>query len=359
MHFGLPKKIKSLFYLIIISCFYLSCETKDKNYIVFSDPTQGQNISQGDSIKIKLDIADPKKINSVSYLIDGKLISKKSNADSVFISTKNFPLGYRLLTAIVNQTNQTDTITVNFVIKSNTVPKQLTYSVVNTFPHDTSAYTQGLSYVNGKLLESTGEKGKSELRWVNLTSGKTLQKTKLEPQYFGEGSVQIGDKIIMLTWQENIGFIFDAQTFKQLGTFPYQNSREGWGLTFDGKNILRTDGTNRIWKMNLNTYKEEGYIEVYDDKGAVNNLNELEYINGKIYANVYLTNKIVIINSNSGNVEAEIDLSALVPKNHFKTAYEEQNNVLNGIAWDEKGKRLFVTGKKWPNLYEIKLLNYN
>jgi glutamine cyclotransferase len=204
-------------------------------------------------------------------------------------------------------------------------------------------------------LESTGEKGASQLKWVDLKSGKTLQKTQLDPKYFGEGSLKIGNKIIMLTWQENIGFIFDAITFKQLGTFPYQNSREGWGLTFDGKNILKSDGSNRIWRINADTYKEEGYLEVYDNKGPVNALNELEYINGKIYANVYTTNKIVIINPASGVVEEEIDLAALAPKNYFKTANEQQNNVLNGIAWDAKGKRLFVGGKKWPKLYEIKI----
>ena len=159
----------------------------------------------------------------------------------------------------------------------------------------------------------------------------------------------------MLTWQENLGFIFDAKTFKQIGTFPYQQSREGWGLTFDGKNILRSDGTNKIWFMNTSTYKEERFIEVYDQNGEVANINELEYVNGKIYANVYLTNKIVIINPLNGEVESQIDLTALVPKNFFKTSTEVDNNVLNGIAWDANGKRLFVTGKKWPKLYQIEI----
>ncbi len=206
-------------------------------------------------------------------------------------------------------------------------------------------------------MESTGQLDKSLLKWVDLNSGKTLQQTKLDAQYFGEGSLKIGNKIIMLTWLQNIGLVFDAKTLKQLGTFPYEKSKEGWGLAFDGKQILRTDGSNRIWMMNKETYKEEGYIEVYDDAGEVKSLNEIEYINGKIYANVYLTNKIVVINPTSGKVEATIDLSALVPKNFFKVE-EEGNNVLNGIAWDAAGKRLFVTGKKWPKLYQIDLRSY-
>ena len=159
-----------------------------------------------------------------------------------------------MISAIVKQENQIDTITSNIFLRTNQKPLQLTYKIVNTFPHDTSAYTQGLNYTDGNLLESTGEYGNSKLKYVDLKSGRTLQQTILEPQYFGEGSLRIGDKIIMLTWKENLGFIFDAKTFKQIGTFPYETSREGWGLAFDGKNILRSDGTNRIWLMNAQSY---------------------------------------------------------------------------------------------------------
>lgn len=362
MHSGLPKKTFSSHWGIIFVATFLititfGCKNKTDKSLVFSTPSQGDIFNVGDEVKIKLDVPNDAKIDSVSYWLDGKLISKKNNADSISLSTTTLPLGYRMISAVVKQGDTKDTISTNIILKTNQIPVQLKYEVVNTFPHDTNAYTEGLSYVDGKLLESTGEKGASELKWVDLKSGKTLQKTQLAPEYFGEGSLEIGDKIIMLTWQENIGFIFDAKTFKQLGTFPYQNSREGWGLTFDGKNILRTDGSNRVWKMNATTFKEEGYIEVYDNKGPVDRLNELEYIDGKIYANVYLTNKIVRINPASGIIEAEIDLSAIVPKNYFKTTDEEQNNVLNGIAWDAKGKRMFVGGKKWPKLYEIKLVS--
>ncbi len=351
MHFGQYK----LIVFIALLLFLQACKNENAVTLSFKSPNQGQTVKVGDEIDINIDLSTAVSLKSVQYLLDGKLFATKQDATSVKLPTKDLKLGYRLITAIVNHDDQIDTLTINIVLKSDVKPVAIDFKVIKTFPHDTSAYTEGLSYVDGKLLESTGEKGQSQLKWVDLNSGKTLQQTKLDDQYFGEGSLKIGDKIIMLTWQENIGFIFDAKTFKQLGTFPYQNSREGWGLAFDGKQVLRTDGTNRIWRMNKETYKEEGYIEVYDDMGEVRNLNEMEFIDGKIYANVYLSNKIVIIDPNSGKVEANIDLSALVPKRFFKTDFEAQNNVLNGIAWDAAGKRLFVTGKKWPKLYQIEI----
>ncbi|MGF1923866.1 MAG: glutaminyl-peptide cyclotransferase [Bacteroidia bacterium] len=349
MHFG-PYRIVCIALLLI----YTSCKNSETVTLTFKSPDQGQTVKVGDEIDVAVGLPPSTSIKSIEYLIDGKLFSAKKDSSSVKLPTKDLKLGYRLISAIVAYDNNVDTVTLNIVLTSDIKPKEVSYEVINTFPHDTSAYTQGLAFIDGKFLESTGELGKSVLKWVQLNSGKTLQQVKLDDQYFGEGSLKIGNKIIMLTWRENVGLIFDATTFKQIGTFPYEQSREGWGLAFDGKNILRTDGTNRVWLMNAGTYKEEGYIEVYDDAGEVKNLNEIEYINGKIYANVYMTNKIVIINPASGKVEASIDLSALVPKNFFKED-EEENNVLNGIAWDAKANRLFVTGKKWPKLFEIKL----
>ena len=357
MHFDQIKKKSFLNFSIIaivvfLQTLFFACKNDSNAYLTFSSPSQGQNFNIGDDIQVKLDVPQSAKIDSITYLIDGALIEKTTNADSILLTTNNLSLGYRMITAIVKQGDQRDTITSNIVLKTSREPVKLSYKIVNTFPHDTSAYTQGLSYIDGKLLESTGRYGSSQLEYVDLNSGKTLQKTALAAEYFGEGSVKIDDRIVMLTWLQNIGLIFDAKTFKQIGTFPYETSREGWGLTFDGKNLLRSDGSHRIWLMNAKTYKEESFIEVYDNKGEVSSLNELEFIDGKIYANVYLTNKIVIINPKSGLVEAEIDLTELVPK----TSAKNEIDVLNGIAWDAKGKRLFVTGKKWPKLFQIQLL---
>lgn len=357
MHFGQSINQKLKFSFLVLAIAFAGCKQNEtKNYTTFNSPVQGQQIVLGQPITLSLDYDKGEKIEEISYYIDGKLkASLHDNFGSISIKSDSLSLGYRNLMAVVTKDRKNDTITSNIVMISGIKPKRLAYNVVHVFPHDTSAYTEGLAYIDGKLLESTGEYGASKLKYVDLKTGKALHQIQLPKQYFGEGSLKIGNKIIMLTWQEHTGFIFDAQTFKQLGTFPF--SREGWGLAFDGKHILRTDGSNRIWKMDINTYKEESYIEVYDDKGAVDNLNEMEFVDGKIYANVYLTNKIVRIDPQTGAVEAVLDLSALVPKNFFKTPEEEQGNVLNGIAWDAKGKRLFVVGKKWPKLYEIKLID--
>lgn len=356
MLFGPTRKL-ILLGSLLFSCLQWACNNKVANYITFKKPLQGENFNSGKPIKIELDIPEKTEIKTISYLVDGKQFAHKTTKDFVWLDTQNLPLGYRLLTAIVNTPNKNDTITHNIVLKAGKKPLKLSYKVVNTFPHDTTAYTQGLSFVDGKLLESTGRKGQSQLKWVDLATGKNIKATNLSAEYFGEGSVKVGDKIVVLTWQENVGLVYDAGSLKEIATFPYQSSREGWGLTYNGKHLLRSDGTNRIWLMNSQNYREEGYIEVYDHKGAVENINELEYVEGKIYANVYGTHQFIIINSQTGAVEAEVDLSALVPKNYFKDEYEQINNVLNGIAYDAVGKRLFVTGKKWPKLFEIKLSN--
>ncbi|RZK90538.1 MAG: glutaminyl-peptide cyclotransferase [Pedobacter sp.] len=354
MLFGLMRKITTVL-LLCTMLFQFACNNKVGNYITFKNPLQGESFNSGKPVKIELDIPEKTEIKAISYLVDGKEFAQKTTKEFVTLDTQNLPLGYRMLTAIVNSGDKVDTITNNIILTTNKKPAKLKYALVNTFPHDTSSYTQGLSFVDGKLLESTGRKGLSQLKYVDVKTGKVIKSVPLKAEYFGEGSVKVGNQIIVLTWQENVGLVYDANTLEEKTTFPYQASREGWGLTYDGKQLLRSDGSNKIWFMNAETFKEEGFIEVYDHKGAVERLNELEYIDGKLYANVYGTNKIVIIESKTGIVEAEVDLTKLVPKNFFKDDYEIGNNVLNGIAYDTVGKRLFVTGKKWPNLFEIKL----
>ncbi|MNK08652.1 Glutamine cyclotransferase [compost metagenome] len=354
MHFGLMRRIITIFFLST-TLFQFACSDKVGNYITFKNPLQGESFNSGKPVKIELDIPEKTEIETISYLVDGKEFAQKTTKEFVTLDTQNLPLGYRMLTAIVKSGDKVDTITNNIILTTDKKPVKLKYTLVNTFPHDTSSYTQGLSFVDGKLLESTGRKGLSQLKYVDVRTGKAIKSAQIKPEYFGEGSVRVGNQIIVLTWQENVGLVYDANTLEEKSTFPYQASREGWGLTYDGQQLLRSDGSNKIWFMNAETFKEEGFIEVYDHKGAVERLNELEYIDGKLYANVYGTNKIVIIDPNTGIVEAEVDLTKLVPKNYFKDDYEIGNNVLNGIAYDAAGKRLFVTGKKWPNLFEIKL----
>jgi glutamine cyclotransferase len=349
MRFGLMNKLV-LFLLLMM---FAACNPKISSYISYRLPQEGEIFNTAKPVKIQLDFPKDQAIDTVSYWIDNTLFAQKTNTDSVWLHTKNLPLGNRIISVIVKYGSQKDTINRSIVITTKQKPKTLGYQVVNRFPHDTTAYTQGLSFVNGQLIESTGQYGQSKLKRVDLKSGKTLQSVKLKDSYFGEGSVQVGQKIIVLTWQNNIALRFDARSFKELDSFRYASNHEGWGLTFDGQHLWQSDGTNRIWKLNVDHLSEQVYIQVYNHLGQVENINELEFIEGKIWANVYLSNKIVVINPHSGLVEAELDLSKLVPRSYLNRQAEANDWVLNGIAYDERNKRLFVTGKKWPQLFEI------
>lgn len=221
------------------------------------------------------------------------------------------------------------------------------YTVVHTYPHDPDAFTQGLIFDNGFLYEGTGLDGRSSLRKVELSTGKVLQRLDLPHGYFGEGIVLWKDKLIQLTWQSKIGFVYDRATFKQLRTFTY--SREGWGITQDGKRLIMSDGSSSLFFWDPETFAETGELKVVDEKGRrVSNLNELEYVRGEIYANIWQTDRIARISPATGRVLGWIDLSGLLTERE-----RTQSDVLNGIAYDPKGHRLFVTGKNWPKLFEI------
>lgn len=224
-----------------------------------------------------------------------------------------------------------------------------TYTVVKTYPHDPTAFTEGLLFDNDLLYESTGLQGKSWLRQIDLASGQVVQQIDLPQQYFGEGITIFGDKIFQLTWQSHIGFVYNKTTFNPLQTFTY--TTEGWGLTQDGKRLIMSDGTARLTFRNPTTFAEIGYIDVYDANGPITQLNELEYVNGKIYANIWMTDWIVIIAPETGQVTGRIDLKNLLP-----LADRTGADVLNGIAYLPKDDRLFVTGKLWPKLFEIRLV---
>ena len=223
------------------------------------------------------------------------------------------------------------------------------YEVVNTFPHDAQAFTQGLIFLDGALVESTGLERHSTLRRVELQTGKVLQKVDVSPYFFAEGMTLFGGKIYQLTWKGEKGFIYDPKTFEKTGEFKYTG--EGWGLTHDADSLILSDGTDEIRFLDPNTYAVKRTITVTDAGRPVEELNELEYVRGEIYANVWHQNRVARIDPKDGRVTGWIDLSGLLKPGD--TAEEEA--VLNGIAYDEQGDRLFVTGKLWPKLFEIKL----
>lgn len=227
---------------------------------------------------------------------------------------------------------------------------QYSYKIVKVFPHDPEAYTQGLVYKDGFLYEGTGLNGRSSLRKVRLESGEVLQRVDLPPEFFGEGIGFLGGKIFQLTWKAGTGFIYDARDFHLLRKFSYPG--EGWGLTTDGHLLYMSDGTPEIRVLNPETLKEVRRIKVHDGASPVQELNELEFINGEIFANIWQTDRIARISPRTGKVVGWIDLSGLLSPMYRRTP----DAVLNGIAYDAQGKRLFVTGKLWPNVFEITLV---
>ncbi|MGB0880755.1 MAG: glutaminyl-peptide cyclotransferase, partial [Polaribacter sp.] len=231
-----------------------------------------------------------------------------------------------------------------------------TFKIVNSYPHDTKAYTQGLEYYKGFLYETTGRKGQSTLRKVDIKTGKVLQKIDLDKKYFGEGMTIVNDKIIWLTWQNKKGFVYDLKTFQQEEEFEYDKSKEGWGLTHNESELIKSDGTHKIWFLDATTKKEKRYIQVYNHKQSIPYLNELEYVNGKIYANYWKNPLIAIINPSSGIVEGIANLSGLKKEMEKTQKLTDEDDVLNGIAYDKASNRIFVTGKNWGKLFEIELI---
>lgn len=227
--------------------------------------------------------------------------------------------------------------------------KEYNVEVVAKYPHDTQSYTQGLFFQDGQMYESTGIKGKSTFRKIELETGNSLKRLDFDSKYFLEGSVMFKDNLYILTWETKIAFVYDAETLEYKSTWKYP--REGWGLTTDGKQLIASDGSSTLYFMDENFALQRRVIVKYEDR-PVRWLNELEYINGKIWANVYMTDDIVIINPKDGRVEGIIDCRGLLPK-QLRTP---ETDVLNGIAYNPEDGKIYITGKNWPELYEIRLV---
>lgn len=223
------------------------------------------------------------------------------------------------------------------------------YRVIHVYPHDRGAFTQGLIWRDGYLYEGTGLHGESSLRKVRLETGRVVERHLLDRQYFGEGITEWGGRLLQLTWQSNLGFIYDRSSLKVRGTFRYPG--EGWGLTCDRNRLIMSDGTATLRFLDPETFRETGRLKVQSGGRPLADLNELEFVQGEIYANLYRTDLIVKISPQTGNVTGWIDLGGLLPAADRRIPVD----VLNGIAYDERGDRFFVTGKLWPKLFEIKL----
>ncbi len=353
-------KKRSLLYIAAITLAVAGCKEEDIYKKITISPDAGTTVKAGESVTIKVSYPDEIKPDSIVYLLDSTRLEAKKDASPVVLKTDSMPLGPKSITASFFQPGKQYDKATNIVVLAARAPETLSFKVDKVYPHDVTSYTEGLEYHDGYLYESDGgyldpppgdEKiGPSSLRKVDLTTGKVLQSVENDPKVFAEGITVIGDKIVQLTYKEKIGYVYDKSTFKLLKTFNNNVGIEGWGMTFDGNKIYMDDSTNRLWFLDKETYQQIGYVDVYDDKGPVNSINELEYIDGKIYANVFQEDYIVVIDPKTGAVLQKIDFKSLYPKRN------KEADVFNGIAWDAKGKRLFVTGKFWDKLFQVSLV---
>lgn len=306
-----------------------------------------QNQEVGVAIKNKKNI----EITEPVYFIDGRELQLTNGKLKLDLPT----LGNKVLTAKIGIENQTVEIQKKIKLLAEKAPEVYTYEIVNTYSHDPTAYTQGLEFYNGVLYESTGKKGASTIRKVNFETGEILQKIDLDKTVFGEGITLLNDKLYQLTWQSGLGYVYNPSNLAKIQNFSYGESREGWGLCNDGKRLYKSDGTEKIWFLDPTTLEEQGYIETVTNKSIFNMANELEYVDGKIYANVYQKESMMIIDATSGAIEGVINFGGLKNKVDKGPQWDEGNSVLNGVAYNKERETFFVTGKNWNKLFEVKI----
>jgi glutamine cyclotransferase len=325
-------------------------KNKDENLFSFNGAIMKEQYQPND--KVELEILNPEKkaIDSIIFYVNDKNAGSVKGAGKLSYDLKGQKLGYQSLKALVYFEGQNIEATDRVELVSNIEPKLLNYTIVNTYPHDTKSFTEGLEFFRDTLLESTGQKGMSYFRKLDYKTGKIYKQVDLGAQYFGEGITVVNGKIFQLTWQSNVGFIYDANTLKKEKEFNYDKPIEGWGMTNDGKFIYQSDGTEKIWKMDPATQKMVDFINVYSSASMIKSVNELEMIGGKLYGNIWQRDAIAVIDPATGAVEAVLNLADL--RSQVKNPEAE---VLNGIAYNPKTKTIFVTGKNWDKLFEIRV----
>ena len=344
---------KLLIFLFLLNLSLLeSCGEKSEwDDISISSNLTDKKIKKDDTLKIKLSkssknlVFEIKSNNQIKKISPLDLSFENNNQYNFLLN--NLTLGKKEL--IIKYSNGEKKV--NFTLLNNVAPKIYNYEIINEFSRSKNSYTQGLEFYNDTLYESLGRYGQSKLVKVEFNTGKKLKEIKLPSEYFAEGITILNDKIFQLTWKEKVGFVYDIDNFNRINTFEYKNSIEGWGICNDGNKLYKSDGTDKIWILNPENQKEESYIEIYTNKNKVVGLNELEWIDGKIYANRYLFDGIAIINPKNGAIEGVINLSSL----KSRVTQHEKLDVINGIAYNKKRNSIFVTGKMWDKLFEIRI----
>jgi glutamine cyclotransferase len=341
--------MKNRFSLLIIVLVLFSCGSKIKENFNINIIKTTEYLKNKNQIEFFVNNPSNYNITNLEFKINNKSVSSPYTLDD--------KLGKNILKASFYIDDKQFTINKEFIVYSSVKPKIYTYKILNEFFHDMNSYTQGLEFDDDFLYEGTGQYGYSMLKKINFQTGEVLDKLFLDKSYFGEGITILNDKIFQLTWKSKIGFVYNLTDLKLLKSFNYKNSVEGWGLCNDGKHLYKSDGTEKIWKLNPNNLEEISFINVVTNNKVINKINELEWYNNKIYANTYQFNKEVglIINPKNGEVEGVIDFSGL------KEKVKDHNglDVLNGIAYSDKRQTFFITGKNWSKLFEIKIIEKN
>ena len=335
------------FYLFLILIVFISCSNENQIYeISVSSESEIFNKESKVSLDIKLNNFLI-KVEDLKFFINGKKVSKVTNLSIA-------KLGSNSIKAQFTHNNQKKILIKNIDVYNTYQPNLYSYEIIGEYPHDISLYTQGLEFKNNILYESTGLNGYSSLRKFDVYNNQLIDVRFLDDEYFGEGLTILNNKIYQLTWKNRIGFIYDLKTMNMEKSFNYGQSSEGWGLANDGNNLYKSDGTEKIWIIDPVTLKEIDNIEIVTDKKKVKNINELEIVDEKIYANTYQFNKdvVLVINKLTGSVDGIIDFGNLRKK------VKQHNNldVLNGIAFNKKRNSFFITGKRWDKIFEVKII---
>ncbi len=352
------KKYKVLA-IILLGVFVCNCSgTKETLLSINEDALKAQYFQKD---KLSLEIVNPKnqKIDSIVYSLNNKQVGDIKGSGKFTFELKKQKLGYQNIKATIYSDGEIALDSTRIEIISDFEPKLLSYTILNTYPHDTAAYTQGLEFYRDTLYEGTGNgvgngtgiRGVSSLRKTDYKTGKVYKKIELAEQYFGEGITILKNKVYQLTYQNNEGYVYNADTFKKEKTLPYFKKMEGWGLTTDGTNLFMNDGSERIHILNPNTFQQIDFINVYSGGTKIPSINEMEWVDGKIYSNIYGKDAVVIINPTNGAVESIINLVDLKKK----ITKLPDTDVLNGIAYNPKTKTFFVTGKNWDKMFEIRI----
>ena len=328
---------------ILISCGSNSGSNKS-DFAIKTNANKG-NISNNETLKVSIENKKSHTIDSILYTLNGKHIEENQTLE-------NFKLGKQTIEATVYFNNEEQKTTSVITILNSALPKVYSYKIINEYPHDIKSYTQGIEFLNDTLYESTGQYKESKLRKIDYKTGEIIKNIDLANEYFGEGLTILNNKVYQLTWQKGTGFVYDVNTFEKLSSFKYGNSKEGWGLCNNKNTIYKSDGTEKIWLLNPETLVEQEFIQVYTNKGKIVGINEMEWINGKIYANRYQKDGVAIINPTNGAVTGVIDFS---PLKKLVTQHDGLD-VLNGIAFNPKTNTIFVTGKRWSKLFEVEII---